>query len=285
MSVRAQLRALTFYFALTFALSWALWLAAAALSSRANFGTGRTLLFLPGTFTPAFVALWLSGRLYPPGQRSELIERVFKWQFPARWYMFAAGYMAVVKLVAAVLHRITAGSWPAFGSVPLYLILLATIISTPVQAGEEIGWRGYALPRMVERMGVPAASILLGLIWGLWHLPLFLLANTDSTGQPFLVFLLAVTAVSVAMTWLYQNTAGSLLAVMLMHAAINNTTGIVPSAESSPPGAFSFHASWTAWLTVVVLWIGATYFLFRMQSRQRAHTYAEGLSAWSRVAT
>jgi membrane protease YdiL (CAAX protease family) len=66
----------------------------------------------------------------------------------ARWYLFAVSYMAAIKLTVAFAHRIVTGSWPRFGDVPFGIIMVAIIISTPFQAGEEIGWRGYALPRL-----------------------------------------------------------------------------------------------------------------------------------------
>ena len=263
-SKRTHSSALALYFAVTFALAWAFWFAAAFISSRSNVGAGRTLLFLPGTFAPAIVALWMTYRASPSGQRDQLLARLFQWRLPARWYVFAASYMVVAKLIAAAVFRFSDGAWPAFGSTPLYLLFLATAFSAPVQAGEEIGWRGYALPRLGEAIGFPAASLVLGVIWGIWHLPLFLIANTGETGQPFAVFVLAVTAVSVAMTWLYLKTHGSLVLVMLMHAAINNTTGIVPSSNPSAPGTFSLQATNIAWITVGVLWVGAAYFLYRM---------------------
>jgi len=98
------------------------------------------------------------------------------------------------------------------------------VLSTPVQAGEEVGWRGYALPRLAERLGLPWASVALGVIWACWHLRLFFLFDgADTFGQSFPVYLLSVTALSVAMAWLYWRTGASLLATMLLHAAVNNT--------------------------------------------------------------
>jgi hypothetical protein len=91
-------------------------------------------------------------------------------------------------------------------------------------------WRGYALPRLAGHLGLGGASILLGGVWALWHLPLFFLPATGSTGQSFPIYLLQVTAISVTMAWLYWKTEGSLLFVMLMHASVNNATGIVPAA-------------------------------------------------------
>jgi membrane protease YdiL (CAAX protease family) len=70
--------------------------------------------------------------------------------------------MAAIRLTVAFAHRIVTGSWPCFGDVPFGIIMAAIIISTPFQAREEIGWRGYALPRLAERFGFARASIGLG---------------------------------------------------------------------------------------------------------------------------
>jgi len=140
-------------------------------------------------------------------------------------------------------------------------------VSTPVQAGEEIGWRGYALPRLAARFGLGRASILLGLLWGSWHLPQFFIPEADTYGQSFFVYVLQVTALSVAMAWLYARTNGSLLLVMLLHAAVNNAKDIVPSALPGADRTFGLSASLVAWLTVTLLWICAGYFLVRMPDR------------------
>ena len=164
------------FFGLTYAISWVLWTLVALIPP----GTPlRTAFFLPGTITPALVALWLAPR------RQELIDRVLRWQVPGRWYVFAIGYFAIVKLAAAIVHRIVAGVWPALEPAPWFLFVLGLLVSTPVQAGEEIGWRGYALPRLTERFGLGAASAMLGVIWAAWHLPLFFIPATDTTGGSF----------------------------------------------------------------------------------------------------
>ena len=172
------------FFALTFLVAWTAWLGAAALATAVSASGGtRALLFLPGTFAPGIVALLLTARAEGRAGVRVLVSGVLEWRVGAHWYAFAAGYMAVAELTVAVVHRMIAGAWPAFGAVPWYLMFAAIPFSTPVQGGEELGWRGYALPRLSARIGVARASVLLGAIWALWHLPLFHIAGTDTTGR------------------------------------------------------------------------------------------------------
>ena len=145
------------------------------------------------------------------------------------------------------------------------------MISTPVQAGEEIGWRGFALPRLTDHFGVSLASIILGLVWAFWHLPLFFLRGADTYGQSFPLYVLQVTALSVAMAWLYMQTNGSLLLVMLMHSAVNQTKDIVPSALAGATNPFALSTSLIAWLTCMLLWICAGYFVVRMSGLSLPH--------------
>lgn len=172
---------------------------------------------------------------------------------------------AVPKLAAALLYRLITGAWPVFGRTPLYIMAFAIIFSTWVQAGEEIGWRGYALPRLAARFSPGGAAVLLGVIWACWHLPLFFLPDTGSTDQSFPVYLLHVTALSVAMVWLFWRTGGSLLLVMLMHASVNNTSEIVPAAIPGAAHPFALNGSTIAWLTVAVSWIVAAILLVLMR--------------------
>ncbi|HET9741828.1 MAG TPA: CPBP family intramembrane glutamic endopeptidase [Terriglobales bacterium] len=170
----------------------------------------------------------------------------------------------VIKLVTAVAVRSISGSWPRFGHEGPIVILIAIVISTPFQAGEEVGWRGYALPRIATRIGYARASLVIGVIWALWHLPLFFLQGADKYGQSFPVWSLGVTALSVAITWLYAHTNGSLLLTMLMHSAVNQTLGIVPSASLNASRVFSLHASTVMWLTNILMCAAALFFLARM---------------------
>ena len=192
------------YFGLTFLLAWVLWYAAAWLGG----DSPNQLLFLPGTFAPGIVAVLLTAWAEGAGGVRTLLAPLFKWEVAARWYLFALLFMAAIKLTVALVFRLATGDWPRFGDTPLILMLAATLVSTATlgQSGEEVGWRGYALPRMADRLGVGPASLMLGVIWAIWHLPLFFIPGTSTTGQSFPLYLLQVTALSVAFAWLWWRT-------------------------------------------------------------------------------
>ncbi|MDQ1638205.1 MAG: protease family protein [Pyrinomonadaceae bacterium] len=264
------MRSLLKFFLLTFSATWLLWVASFAIShgsgaAHPTLGLLAGAVFLLGVFAPALVALALTDRAEGRAATLALLGRVFKWDLGWKWYLFAIAYMPVVKVSVAVLHRMITGAWPQFGQTPWYLMLAALAVSTWAQAGEEIGWRGYVLPRLSEYFGLAPASIILGIIWATWHLPLFFFSGGDTRGQSFPLYLLQVTAVSVALAWLYWRTGGSLLLVMLLHAAVNNTKDIVPSAELNATNPWALSHSLVGWLTVASLWIAAAYFLFRMR--------------------
>ncbi len=251
-------------------MSWTFFAAAAIVAGGiASRPSGPAILsgslFLLGTIAPSLVALALTARAEGRAGTLALLRRIAEWPASARWYVFAIGYMASIKLAVALLHRFATGAWPPFGQEAIHIMAVAIVLSTPVQAGEEIGWRGYALPRLARHLGLARASIVLGVIWACWHLPIFFIRGTDKSGQSFPVYLLGVTALSVAMAWLYWRTNESLLLVMLMHAAVNNTKDIVPSAVVAATNPFALSASLVAWLSVVLLWICAIYFLVRMR--------------------
>ena len=251
------------FFVATFAFTWACWfgLLAARIPLQSPIAQ---LLVLIGTFAPAFSALWFTGKYEGRRGIQRLLNRTLKWRVGIPWYVLAVTYLAAVKLVSALIYRLITGVWPRFGTEPWYLMFVAIVFSTPVQSGEEIGWRGYALPGLAERMGFAWASVLLGLIWACWHLPIFFIPGADKYGQSFPIWATAVTAVSVAMAYVYVKTGGSLLLTMLMHAAINNTSDIVPAAQAGSSSPFTFHASPILWLTTALTWIAGTYLLLRM---------------------
>lgn len=257
---------LVWFFLLTFAATWALWLWPDALPSGRSgvFALGGPV-FLIGVFAPGLVALVLTAMRDGRASLFELLARIGRWQASWQLYAFAIAYMMLTKLAAALLVRIATGAWPTFGTTPWPLLLLAGVATFWGQAGEELGWRGYALPRLASATGLGPASMLLGVVWAVWHLPLFFIPDTGSDGQSFPMYLLHVVAMSVAMAWLYWRAGGSLLLVMLMHASVNNSMELVPVAVPGAADPFSFAASRVAWVTVGVSWVVAAACLYAVR--------------------
>jgi membrane protease YdiL (CAAX protease family) len=227
----------------------------------------QILLLYLGTFTPGLLALALTLRSEGRAGVRALLGRLVQGSAGLGYYVFALGYMFAIKLTAAVIHRVVIGAWPEFGRDPWYLMIVAALFSTLIggQTGEETGWRGYALPRLSAHLGLGPASLVLGVVWAVWHLPLFFYPGTDTRGQSFPLYAAQVTAVSVAIAWLYGRTQGSLLLTMLLHASINNTKDIVPSRVPGATNVFALSTSPVAWISAVLLWIGAIYFLVSMR--------------------
>jgi membrane protease YdiL (CAAX protease family) len=254
------------FFLIAYGLMWACFISVAIAVPPAS-PMGGFLLLL-GTYAPTIAALLLTWRDDgAPGVRA-LVGRIFKGGIAPKYIVIAVSYIAVIKLTAAVIHRAIFGAWPLFGAEPLVLLPFAILLSTPVQAGEEIGWRGYALPRLTERFGLAAASVILGLIWAFWHLPQFFIASADTYHQAFIPWAIQVVGLSVVMAWLYARTRGNLLIVMLMHAAANNTKDIVPSALAGATNTFALTASPILWLTAILMSIVAASLLTRMRGRR-----------------
>jgi len=172
-----------------------------------------------------------------------LLKRYLQWRVGWKWYL-APFLLAPALIVGGVyLNAALTGVPPDFSIVMAYkifgksaylpLFILPFFMVDFIANGEEIGWRGYVLPRLQAKYGALTSTLILGVIWGFWHLPKFLSHwNTVS----FVWFMVHTMAISVVYTWLYNSTKGSLLLVTLFHAASNATGVFMPMANTVSSG-------------------------------------------------
>jgi CAAX protease family protein len=208
------------FYVLTYAVSWLLWAPLVIFGDRVPGPLAFILLLLgslvPSTMGVLFVAL-LRGR---SGVRT-LLGRLLHARIGLRWYLAVMALIMLVPL-AVGMSILMGGDTPVVDNTVFGVLFLFAFMIFPGSAlGEELGWRGFVLPRMQARHSALKASLLIGILWGPWHLPLWL---TGSEGHPislYVPFVVAVVASSVFYTWLYNNTGGSLLIVVLYHAASN----------------------------------------------------------------
>lgn len=260
------------FVALTIALTWLLWVVVIRASAHAGATPFLNLggpLFLVGVFAPGIVAVILTAMDEGGQGVRALLARIGRWDVGLRFYVFAVALMPLTRLAVAVLHRVLVGAWPAFGETRPLVLLGATALSTIFQAGEEVGWRGYLLPRLSASAGLAPASLVVGVIWAAWHLPLFYAPGADTYHQSFPLYALQVTAYSIALAWLYWRT-GSLLLTMLMHSAFNNMKDIVPSGGMATGTPLTLESTLVLRLTVLVLWGVGVVLLVRMRGVPRA---------------
>lgn len=222
---------------LTYLFSWACWLPNSAGLLAGPLSAALDALGVFGPVAAALVVTWGRG-----DSVREWIGQLARWRVPARWYLLALGLPALAISVASAVHVLALGAEIDLSSVPPlrdYPIYFAVVLL--VGGGlEEPGWRGFGIPHLQARHGALAASLLVGLIWALWHLPLFVTVGTDQAGLPFLPYAVGVTALSVVYTWLYNSTGGSVLLPVALHTASNVSLNYYPAggadAVLSTPG-------------------------------------------------
>jgi uncharacterized protein len=205
---------LVWYFVLAYALAWIL----IPLTTSVSLGFAFLALF-----GPAVAALIVTGVTEGRTGVKHLLAKVVQWKVGWGWYAIAIGLPFVL---AAVVWFI-AGS-PSRTPQPLTL----TLILAALVIGEELGWRGFAMPRLQERFSPLVSSLILGVLWAAWHLPNALIPGLDYYFYAFPQFLIYVVAMTVLFTWLANNTKASVLIAWIFHAAINASGAVFAIGEN-----------------------------------------------------
>lgn len=252
-----SLAPLVAFFALTYALTWLCWIPAGlAATGRLQLPGPTFLLELLGGMGPLVSAVLVAAQQAGRRGVAALFRPLLRERVRFAWYLAALGLMLLLELPDLALHALAGGALNLHDLVPLLLVVapLHFVFVFFVGGGidEEVGWRGFALPRLQARMHPALASVVLGVLWACWHLPLWFIPGTFQSAQSFPVYLLGVTAASVLLGWIHNGT-GSLLLVVLAHSASDvgdnlrsNLLGEVAATQAS-----DYHLIRTA-LTVLV---------------------------------
>lgn len=216
-------RSMATFFAVGFGLPWVGWTINAVTTVEPPM---RTMLFYFGDFMTiaGLVAVFSAGGI---GSLRAMLGRCLRGG-PAIWWAFALFLPLVWDSAGRIAYGLRHGGVGAFDPSGFagYVAPGAWLAWTTGPLGEEAGWRGYFLPRLLGRFQPLTASVILGLIWAIWHVPLYIHSNFSTVGRG-LNFTVSVVCLTILVTILFHRTRGSLLLAVLFHWSVNVTPDVV----------------------------------------------------------
>ena len=237
------------FLGLTYGLSWAIWVPY-ILSGKTVDSPVPALVI--ACSVPSLVGILLTHLTSDKADRNDFWKRVVSFKLIGlRWFAVIIGLFPFLLVLGLLADNLFGGALPPLRGAAqiltrpgaLMLFIGANIIGGPL--GEELGWRGFALDRLQNKWNALVASLVLGIIWAAWHLPLFFIKGTPQQGMGFGTFLfwlwsLQVVSLSVFTTWVYNNTQRSILSAVFMHFMFNSTYGITQQdGLPLPPSTFA----------------------------------------------
>lgn len=241
------------FFVLCYALSWTLWIPLAVFRDAVP-GPVSSLALVLGSNVPSAIAIVLTSLSRGKHGTRQLLGRLLIWRVRPWWYLMLLAPTALVLISITVVAVFFGGPTAALsGSVVAAVITLALMTFPGSALGEEIGWRGYALPRLQSRRTALMASLVLGTLHALWHLPLWLNGDPDNQLGLYPAFVIQVIAVAVIYTWLYNGTKGSLLLAVLFHTALNAPLTLILLPEGPDTVALPFWLLSGLWVVAAVI--------------------------------
>jgi membrane protease YdiL (CAAX protease family) len=212
-----------FFFLFTYLISWGSWGLAGGLPG--SLAAGFAALGFFGPSIAGFLCTAIADGI--PGIKM-LIQRIFAWRVNWRVYFFAVGFPFLLAFLPLVLFSAVGGPTVPYQNLArlpqLFPILLAMLFVGGLN--EEPGWRGFALPRLRERYGSLVASLVLGVLWGSWHIPVYIRSGIPLVS--LIGFIILVTLIAVVFTALANTTQDSVIIAIVFHAAYNTFIPLLP---------------------------------------------------------
>lgn len=228
---RISFRSLTPFLMISFGLAWGILALYIFLPEgmASVFGqlTGNHPLFFLAVYAPAIAAFIIVARTSGVSGLKRFLGRVLLWRCSSAWYAFLIIGVPLIFIVGSVIRgNLLTEPFPFMSFHTLLAALALAAIKGPI---EEFGWRGLALPLLQRKLAPVWAGLVLGVIWGLWHFPAFLLSGTQQSEWSFAAFFAGCLAISIVTTALFNRSRGSILLSALFHFQLMNP--IFPDAQ------------------------------------------------------
>jgi membrane protease YdiL (CAAX protease family) len=219
---------------------------------------------------PVLAGLLLTGILNGREGIRELLARLRKWRVSAGWYGLAVLPAIVMAATFLALAFVSPDFAPAILTSDDSLnVVVAGVILGLMFGLEEIGWTGFAVPRLRRRYGILSTGIMVGLVWGTWHFPLFWQADSFAAAVPLTLLLVRLISwlppFRILLVWIYDRT-GSLLPPMLMHGCVSAVSVVFVNPAPSPAALWTLTFAWPVmmWLLVMILTVASHGHLTRL---------------------
>jgi CAAX protease family protein len=235
------------FFVLTFFTSWVIWAAVLFLPSLRNVlplfvnplaksGLVKDPIFLicVGAYAPTTWGIYFTRRYSGNAGLHDLFARLVRVRVPIVWLLAAVFLAPLCYTLTAGLAALFTAPVPEFSARYLTSLFVLWTLALGGPLNEELGWRGFALPRLLQRRSPLAASVGLGVVWAFWHLPLFFISGSAQNGGSFALYVVMVVCFSTFMTAAHLRTSGSLLIAVLFHTSADAAAGLWHFTRNTP---------------------------------------------------
>lgn len=221
---------LILYFVITIVVTWTLWVPSILNSMEIKVPIILLIISMMASFTPSITGLVLHRKYLGPASFKKDMKKHLNLKFSKVWLIGIPVFFIGIAGLTYVMTLILVEDFEPVNTVPWLMtpLLFIQILLIGGALGEEFGWRGFAYKRMYKVMPPLMATLILGIIWSLWHLPLFYMEGTVQSSMPIWQFLLQNTLLAFFYTWLYHRTRGNLWLMIYLHAVANTSAALFP---------------------------------------------------------
>lgn len=236
-------RPLLLFFIITFAITWGMGALIIIFGPQLQAAFGEMDLDKPfykaffhlAVYGPAFSAFVVIALIHGVAGVKAYLRRFLHWRAGVGWYLLVLVGIPAIHIFGRGVFGLLGGTVPSYPHDPWFMVIPMSLFALVNDPGgmEELGWRGFALPLLQKKFNALGASVILGVIWGIWHLPAFYISATPQSDFSLPLFILGTVSLAIIMTAVYNATGGSIPLAFLFHWQVNNAFGfsIYPQGE------------------------------------------------------
>jgi len=253
---------LVLFFILAFFFPWLIWGTTIAQSrGMLQFHIPQSLAFWVGLNLATYITALLTGGI--PAVK-DIFNRIIRWRVKPFWYISSLLFTGVLGLFAIGIHMVLGGTNKVGELLPLNNLLPSLLFQIFFfLLTEETAWRGFALPRLQAKFNSLSSSLILGILWGLWHIPLVFIPDSFQSTVPFSGFILSAIATSIFMTWVFNHSRGSILIAAIFHGATDASIAFL-NVMTGDLRLF--------WIFIIVQWIAVVIIILAQGAKYLSHS-------------